>query len=227
MITLTSILRTRYLMDERGRMSCTLEPEPLPAPFFTLMRSASDRAWAVRADVPGATADQLDRMAREEQPMECSPEPPLHAGEYLSLLKGQVRTGPTFLFPNRIPHADGTVVVDRLDLLERNFHGWTADEIPTRSPIMAVIEGGYPVSICFCSRKTDSVAEAGVETVEAFRGRGLAPLVTAAWAAAIRSSGRTPVYSTFWENHASRAVARKLGLIHHASDWSIVEESGT
>jgi REP element-mobilizing transposase RayT len=45
--------------------------------------------------------------------------------------------------------------------------------------------------------------------------------ITAAWALAMRGSGRIPLYSTSWMNTASLAVARKLGLVAYASDWSI------
>jgi hypothetical protein len=77
------------------------------------------------------------------------------------------------------------------------------------------------VSVCFCARQSAAAAEAGLETAERFRGRGLGPRVTAAWALAIRASGRLPLYSTSWSNEASLAVARKLRLEACASDWSL------
>jgi predicted GNAT family acetyltransferase len=63
--------------------------------------------------------------------------------------------------------------------------------------------------------------EAELETAAAYHGRGHAVRVAAAWAMAIRASGRTPLYSTSWTNTASLAVARKLGLVAYASDWSL------
>jgi GNAT acetyltransferase len=113
------------------------------------------------------------------------------------------------------------VIVTSLKLLEKNFQGWIASEIAERSPIYAVMDGAFPVSICFCARNAETAAEAGVETASAFRGRGFAPHATAAWARAIRATGRTPLYSTSWSNPASLAVARKLRLMHYASHWSL------
>jgi hypothetical protein len=62
--------------------------------------------------------------------------------------------------------------------------------------------------------------EAGVETAAASR-RGHAPAVVAAWAAAVRALGAEPLYSTSWQNSASRAVARKLGLVPCGRDLHI------
>lgn len=53
------------------------------------------------------------------------------------------------------------------------------------------------------------------------RGRGLAPLVVAAWREAAERSGRQPLYSTSWDNEASLRVARKLGLIAYADTFSL------
>ena len=52
-----------------------------------------------------------------------------------------------------------------------------------------------------------------------YRGRGRAQRVTAALA--IRASGRVPLYSASWANHASLPVARMMGLEMYASTWSI------
>src|SRR6266851_1703433 len=220
-----------FVLDGRGRIGSSHEPNVPPAPLFALIRGVSSCAWAVRADVAETIAAEVERLAREEHPIEALQDPqaaPLNADLYLALLGGQIVSGPAFTFLDRIAHPPDVprdvALVDKLELLERNFRGWVADEIPWRAPIVAVMDGGYPVSVCFCAtRASENTVEAGLETAAAFRGRGFAPRVTSAWAAAIRSSGRIPLYSTSWTNSASRAVARKLGLVQYAVDWTIVE----
>ena len=116
----------------------------------------------------------------------------------------------------------GVAVVQDEVVLQRHFSGWVAGEIESGgAPVMAVFMDGHPVSVCCCARRSPIAAEAGLETASAFRGRGYASRVTSAWALAIRESGRTPLYSTAWNNQSSLAVARKLGLKIYATNWSI------
>ena len=123
---------------------------------------------------------------------------------------------------NNAAAADGVAVVEDERALERYFRGWVPGEIAAgRAPLMAIFVEGHPVSICFSARNTPEAAEAGLETAASFRGRGFGPRVTAAWARRIRDSGRIPLYSTDWTNQASLAVARKLGLIAYASNWTV------
>jgi hypothetical protein len=213
----------RELIDSHRRITKPTEPNSRSAPFFVLIRGTSDVTWGVRKDVPENIAYELDRLASEEPPVRDFQAPPLHADAYLSLVGGQILSGPAFGFPDEIAQSTDIALIDRLDLLERHFSGWIAAEISWCAPIVAVIDGGYPVSVCFCATRDSAPAvEAGLETAAAFRGRGLATRVTAAWACKIRTSGRIPIYSTSWSNTASLAVARKLGLIQYASDWSLV-----
>ena len=137
------------------------------------------------------------------------------------VLKGRVYSGPAFVFPEAIAQPHGTVFIEDVRLLDHHFSGWQASEIPERTPIVALVEEGHAVSVCFCARRSDVAAEAGLETAVEYRGRGLGPRVAAAWALAIRASGRIPLYSTSWCNEASLAVARKLRLVTYASAWSI------
>jgi predicted GNAT family acetyltransferase len=138
------------------------------------------------------------------------------------LLNGRVSSGPAFIFPETVTQPGGISLVEDERLLERHFSGWVPGEIAAgRAPVMAIIQDGYPVSVCFSARQSLVAAEAGLETASGYRGRGYGPRVVAAWALAVRASGRTPLYSTNWSNAASRAVAQKLGLVAYAASWSI------
>lgn len=222
-------LRTSFVLDERGRIASTREPGGRRGPLFTIVRGATRRAWAIRDDVPDGLAHELARLAREEPPAPDLREPPVHALRYQSLLGDRLRGarpygGPAFTFPATLPRAGEVVVVEDEGRLERHFRGWIPGEIAAgRAPVLAVVAEGAPVSICFCARLSEVAAEAGLETAAPFRGRGLGPRVTAAWAEAIRASGRLPLYSTSWTNVASLAVARTLGLTAYASSWSLAD----
>ena len=146
----------------------------------------------------------------------------MHAERYMALVEGKCDSGPAFAFPDDLAPPHGTVLIDDVEALGHHFTGWcTANEVPHRTPIVAVVEEGRAVSVCFSSRRSHEAAECGVETAAEYRGRGLAPRVTAAWAQAVRASSLIPLYSTSWSNAPSLAVARKLGLAPYAGRWSI------
>ena len=214
-------LQTLFLLDGNGRIVGTRAPEPSPGPQMSLIRGRGTCVWAVRADVPPDLANELDKLAREEPPISDLRDAPVHIDRYLSLLEGNVYTGPAFAFPAQMERPDDTVLIEYISLLDHHFSGWQASEIPSSAPMIALIEDGHAVSVCFCARRSKVAAEAGLETAIGFRGRGLAARVVGAWALAVRAMCRIPLYSTSWSNHASLVVARKLGLMAYASSWSI------
>jgi RimJ/RimL family protein N-acetyltransferase len=130
--------------------------------------------------------------------------------------------GPAFLFPDEIPNSRDPVRVTRenAQLLRPYLESWTSD-VGVTEPMYAFVVDGHAVAVCASARQTSMADEAGVDTATAFRGRGLAVQVVAAWAREVRNAGRTPFYSTSWDNEASRAVARKLGLVQFGSDLHI------
>lgn len=216
-------LQTMFVLDAAGRLVSTREPQASPGPVFALVRSPTRCAWAVHTDISEEMARELDRLARAEPPLSNLHDEPVHADRYKALIGGQVRSGPAFCFPKEmtLQPSDVVVVWDE-HLLQHHFRGWIEGEIDAgRAPVMAITDGRYPVSVCFSARSSGIAAEAGVETAAAFRGRGLAGCVTAAWGIAVRASGRVPLYSTDWSNMSSIAVARKLRLEPYAADWSV------
>lgn len=216
-------LDTLYLRDADGRIISTREPHASRGPFFALIRGFEESAWAVHRDVPDEVAAGLDRLAREEPVLRDARDPPRYALQYRGYLGSRMWSGPAFTFPERLDPPGGVVPVRDVRLLQRHFSGWVSDELPGREPIFAVVRDGYPVSVCFCARRSPKAAEAGLETAADYRGRGFGPMVAAAWAEAVRESGRVPLYSTSWANAASLAVTRKLGLTMYAVDWNLAD----
>jgi RimJ/RimL family protein N-acetyltransferase len=210
------VIATGYIVVAPHRISVTREPTSTRAPSFVLVRSADSCEWAVGAHVEPELAARLDALAQSEPPSADLRAPLVNA------YPGIVESGPSFRFPYELPEVDGIVTVETEEPLIRHFKGWKPGEIAAGyGPVFAIAVDGAPVSVCFCARKTDDDAAAGVETAEAFRGRGFAPRVTIAWARAMHASGREPGYGTAWTNHASLAVARKLGLVPVSNTWKI------
>src|SRR5262245_55975731 len=108
-------LMTCLVRDAEGRITSTREPEARRGPLFTLVRSATSCAWAVRDDVPTDLARELDRLARDEPPTFDVRDAPVHADRYVALLGGRIASshvpvtktsrsdGPAFEFPDSLP----------------------------------------------------------------------------------------------------------------------------
>ena len=176
----------------------------------------------MRADIPEPEAVELNRLAAREPPSADWERPLLHADRYAAVLGGRLLSGPAFTFPEHLEGEGATFVVGDEAELSHHFCGWVAGEIDAgRGPVLAVRDRGHAVSVCFCARRSQCAAEAGVETAAPFRGRGYAARAVIAWAKRVRTEGLTPLYSTDSSNHASLSVARKLRLIPFATDFSL------
>jgi RimJ/RimL family protein N-acetyltransferase len=209
-----------------GRIVQQNETDGPPAPLFFLGCTATGNLWRVRHDIPSDAAERIDAVARREPVDSSLPMRPYHAAEIIDLV-GTVASvtsatgGPAYYFPDEIPAMDDAIRIDRNNIGIRGAFDWLDAELEDRRPCFAIVRDGVAVALCFSSRRSPRACEAGVETLEEHRGRGYATAVTAAWARAVRSEGLTPLYSTSWDNLASRAVARRLGLIQYGTDWSI------
>ena len=217
-----------YRFNQAGRIVSTLEPLPRPGPLLTIVRSPTEVVWAVNQRVPSEVAALLDHLAATEPPLRAEPigpEPPRYREQLREALGSPAEVaGPLFEFPELITAPSGVTFIDSASQLSRHLSVWTESEMPGRLPAAAIWRDGWAVSLCACARRTIEAAEASLETAPDWRGQGLAERVTAAWAIAVRESGRLPLYSTSWDNKASRAVARKLGLRPYAANWRLYEE---
>lgn len=224
-------IRTLYRCDPDGRLRYVNEPGSAdalpPAPRFFMGRTRGGNQWRFRHDLPPAVVRELTPLCRAEPVVKDFTAPATYATAIKQTLaqhaplKDEYR-GPAYWIPEITPLPGAATLIDESNA--RLLEAWFASMLPllpAHGVIAAVIVDGQAVSICHCARLTGQAAEAGVETAEPFRRRGYAAAVVTTWAAAIRRSGRLPLYSTWWGNHASQAVARKLGMVLYAEDWSL------
>lgn len=219
-----------FTHDPAGRIVAINEPGGGPAPRFFLGRTGKGNLWRVRHDLPEATAQRLGALAAAEPVHDDLHAEPCSMAAFLEALRADreirsVEFGPAYRFPDALPAPAGVTRITRANLHLLRRMGWDlealAGEFEGREPLVGVVEDDAAVSLCLSARLTERAAEAGVETLEAYRGRGYAPAAVAAWARAIRATGRIPLYSTSRDNRASRAVARKLGLVQYGADLSL------
>ena len=228
-------LRCLHHHDARGRIVRQRQRGGVRAPRFHLGRTRFGSLWRFRDDLDAECVRALARLAGREPPLPESPAgeppPPERLGAFRSRLGPAVEwRGPAYRFPEAIPEPPtGGYELREIGpgdegLLEGALADW-ASELADRAPCIAAMRDGRALSICASSRPLhvpgsprSPVAEAGVETDAAARGRGLATAVVAHWALAVRARGGEPMYSTSWENRASRSVARKLSLVFYGED---------
>lgn len=218
-----------YTHDLRGRICFVNEQGGGRAPRFFFARSTEGNLWRCRDDLADDTVRMLDQLASEEPVRQDLRAEPCNLDGFLAALharrgRASIESGPAYRFPSQIPPVTVTRItrsgVHLLRLLAWDLEA-TAREFESREPFMAVLEQGAAVSLCHSARLSDRAAEAGVQTLAGHQRRGHATAVAAAWALAIRAGGRIPLYSTSWNNLASQAVARRLGLIQYGTDLSV------
>ena len=213
--------------DVDGRLVATRDPTPRPPPRLFLGRSREANVWAVRDDVDAATRAELERMcgaeARLDEPR--SERAPLCRERVLDLLAPielEYR-GPAYVLPEALPRdarAREIGAHERGDWLDA--FPWLAREFDAVAPVAIAFDAGRPAALCHSPRgRTARAAEAGVETLEAFRGRGLGTAAVACWARAVQRGGRLALYSTSWRNAASQAIARRLGAQLYGENWNV------
>ena len=217
-----------FTHDVNGRLLRVNEPNGASAPRFFLGRTADGCMLRFRHDVADDLRRMLEAAVAEDVALRGeAARSPVDPARYEAILARfapveRTETGPAFGFPPELPAADGTVLVTEANarLLHPLLVPWDPD-VQHSQPLIVLPVDGQAVAVCGSVRRTAGAHEAGVETVPAFRGRGYAARVAAGWARAVRELDRVPLYSTSWQNAASRAVARKLGLIPFGSDLHI------
>jgi hypothetical protein len=113
------------------------------------------------------------------------------------------------------------ITSENINVYKLNCFEWLNDEIKYSQPCYGIIENGQMVSICRSVRITEKAHEAGIETLERHRGRGLAKIVLKNWAKEIQDKGCIALYSTNKGNESSQRVAEKALLNKYGIGISI------
>jgi hypothetical protein len=192
-------------------------------------RTSQGNLWRFRFDVPIDLAHKLEQLCRAEPVSAELEAQPRTAGAIRAALHAHApikaeERGPSFVIPENLP-----VPTQAVPITEANAHVLQAGypwryPLPTDfdiGPVAGTIVQGSAVSMCFCARLAAAGAEAGIDTLEPFRGKDYASQAAAAWAIEVRRRGLLPFYSTTWANDASRGVARKLGMLLFGENWWI------
>ena len=213
-----------YTRDAAGRLLTVNDAGAAPAPRFFFGGTPNGNAWWFRHDIDPALAADLARLC-ESQPrgLDLVSAEPFTARLSLAATVQKICSGPAYHFPQDVPSDDVDVVrvtPNNATVLSPHLDDWRGDVLPD-VPMAVALEDGKAVSVCGSVRITPHAHEAGVDTNRDFRRRGYAACAVTAWARAVREMDRIPLYSTSWENVASRALAKKLGLIQFGSDLHI------
>lgn len=219
---------TLFQLDRTGRLLAVNEADPPTAPRLFIGRTIEGIVWHCRHDLPESLVREIDTLLTAEPPS-ADLRAPLRCDESLRALLNahapiaSVWSGPAWWCPEGIaaPHPVATVQLADGAALAKHYPGWARD-FANSQPCIAVLDGDDAVAVCCSSRLSPDAAEAGADTLPDYRGRGYAASAVAAWAAAIRATGRLPLYSTSWDNVASQGVARTLGLVGYGADLSFI-----
>ncbi len=212
--------------DTASRMVAVNEPDGAAAPRLFLGRTPVGNVLRVGAGVSRAVFDEINKVhAREPTTTDPSPTP-RRAAAYREALEADARiqterSGPCFWHPPSDHPVSARVIpltAETRDRLHPALNDW-GPGIEDTQPAFGRLVGDRIVAICASVRVTPSCHEAGVETAPDFRSNGYATQAVKTWVNRLSTIDVVPLYSTTWENCASRRLATKAGFIQYGVDW--------
>ncbi|MEZ4615428.1 MAG: GNAT family N-acetyltransferase [Caldilineaceae bacterium] len=220
---------TLFRHDENGRLSAINEPGFPDPPRFWMGRTLQGNQWRLHHALPAETVAAVTALCQAEPVTQDLRQPPQNTAAIKAALGHHAPIhsdyrGPAYWVPEDAGTSQQATMITtaNAELLRRHFADLLEpDAYHTIGPVAAVVVDGHAVSVCFCSRIPGRATEAGVNTHPDYRGRGYATAAVAGWAAALYQQNCLPLYSTSWDNLASQAVARKLGMVGYGEDWSL------
>jgi GNAT superfamily N-acetyltransferase len=213
------LVEAKFQTNERGQLVGS-------GPHFYLLRTPGEAICRFHADLAYDVVLRLEALSQRERgrPAQWQSE----YGDYLTglaapnLRVAAMRAGPLYIFPDDIAPSGACTAINEsnLYLLHNGLEEWLPDA-SIGHPFFATIEDDRAVAVCTTVIASQGAHEAGVETLAAYRGRGLAADAVAAWAYAVRKLGAVPLYATTFDNISSQRVAQRLSLSPAASEFSV------
>jgi hypothetical protein len=222
---------TLFVTSRSGRIVRCAGPDRAPAPRLHLALGAGGAIVRVRDDIDPRIADEIETLALREFPLTSPSASPRFSDEYRQLL-GIVEplTDHHFGVIHHLPHQtrwsgdvtlishgtpEGETLIAKIardgmpqDLVDAGFvdlsHFW--------EPWCVALVEEKIASLAFAVRLGEQGAELGVNTLPAYRSRGLAAAVTAGWSAIPSLQTRPLFYATHRDNVSSQRVIARLGL---------------
>jgi GNAT superfamily N-acetyltransferase len=79
--------------------------------------------------------------------------------------------------------------------------------------VVAACAGGIPVAFCYAGSETETLWDVSIDTLEPYRGRGLARAAFLHLAEILDAAGKSPVWGALDSNVASLRMAAALGFV--------------
>lgn len=210
-------MRTLFLTTTDGRLVRPRTQEPRPCPYFVVAAARNGLVWSISKDLDDKVAARLHELF-DGEPLLGDPGldwKPTVVDELRDALghrdpPPRIETGPSYVLdsqPGPVTALDGfrMMTSDSGDVASVELDpSWNL--VP---PWAIAVAGDRAIGVCHTSRSGIYAVEPGVETVEAFRGRGVGSAVVRAWSRLV--TDRTVFYSTTHDNVASQRIAIGLG----------------
>lgn len=209
-----------FVHNQVGRIKSVNEQGNPKAPRFFLSKTREGNITRYHCSLDGEIISKIEKLIRERSNH-------IEIAKIMKVLNEErtvenIWMGPAYMFPNNSNEPTRVIQITEKNKehMRENFPN-LIEQMEWRQPYFAIVENEQVVSICCSARSTPIAAEASVETVEGFQGKGYGADVVRAWAMSIKEEKRIPLYSTSWDNCASQAVARKLKLINYGMNLHI------
>lgn len=203
--------------NQFGRITSINEPESTVAPLLFLGHTKDGTIRRYHFDLPNILINEIEEVFTNHPNH-------INLAKITNILSKEqwvhkIWMGPAFVFPNHLDNPMRAIQIteENKELLQYSFPN-LFHQLKFHQPCFAIFENEKVVSICCSARNTSIAAEASVETLVPFLGKGYGYDVVTAWAKAVQAENRIPLYSTSWDNFASQRVAKKLKLIHYGTD---------